>query len=134
MGRSSIHGILLVVVALAGGCRDSGGAALRTGDAYGEVTFEVGGDGPSLSELLRQGAAPPAEALPPDRPRAEDVSDAPARRYRTVRLAPGQTLGELCAEQLGSAARWREVRVLNGWSEEDVKRLPPNTVVKLPPY
>jgi len=43
-------------------------------------------------------------------------------------------LGELCAEELGSASRWREVATLNGWTEDEVTRLPPNTAVKLPPH
>lgn len=130
MGGSRIPAVVLLAFACAA-CRDDGTAPLaKRGAAV--VTLEVGGDGPALREVLdRQDAAVGS----PDivrQPLAGEVSDGPARRFRVVRLVHGQTLGQLCAAELGTATRWREVAELNGWSEADVVRLPAGTAVKLP--
>jgi hypothetical protein len=56
----------------------------------------------------------------------------PPPQIRVVRLEEGETLGELCARELGSSARWEEIAELNGWSTSDVSALPSNCEVRLP--
>ena len=119
---------------LLGACGDpGGGAALSKETAPNRLRFEIGGDGPRLGDILAK-APRPAEAIAPvPVPPPELLSDGPARKWREVRLAPGQTLSQLCAAELGSAGRWKEVATLNGWSEEQVRRLPSKALVRLPP-
>ncbi|MEO0480818.1 MAG: hypothetical protein AAF196_15205 [Planctomycetota bacterium] len=50
----------------------------------------------------------------------------------TATLRDGETLSGLCGRVLGATSRWREVAELNGWDEEDLKRLLPGVSVKLP--
>ena len=99
------------------------------------AVFELGGDGPSLAQVLRAAAdrsTDPAtgNATPIVPLRVPE----PERRvrFKTVHLPAGETLGELCARELGRASAWREVAELNGWSEADVRRLPTGCEVRLP--
>jgi hypothetical protein len=126
-------GQALVGCLLLGACGDPGTAALRQEQAPTRLRFEIGGDAPRLGEILAK--APRAQEVPSPVPvpPPELLSDGPARKWREVRLAPGQTLSQLCAAELGSAGRWKEVATLNGWSEDQVRRLPAKALVRLPP-
>ncbi|MGA0869921.1 MAG: hypothetical protein ACO3UM_13420 [Planctomycetota bacterium] len=130
MRRTATVFVSLLVL---GGCHDSGAAALRQEQAPDRLRFEIGGDGPRLGEILARAPRPDEEISPVPVPPPEVLSDGPARKWREVRLAPGQTLSQLCAAELGSAGRWKEVATLNGWSEDQVRRLPAKTLVRLPP-
>jgi hypothetical protein len=72
----------------------------------------------------------PTPAAPEGEPKAEP---APAPAERWVELGAGQTISELARAHLGSAKRWREVLQVNGWTEEQARKLRPGTRVKLPP-
>jgi 5'-nucleotidase len=128
--------------------------------ALGEdvLVLELGGDHARLGDAVaatRRRAAPPQEAPPPaqqaapqavpaqppepakaaaaeaTRPVAEPARSEPAA-VRTVTLAPGQTLYRIAATHLGDGQRWRELAAANGWSEDEIGRLPAGTTVRLP--
>lgn len=130
MGRSSILWAS-ALVAVSGGCRDAGAVPLRAANRD-TVSFEVGGDAPVLADVLRSSSAARADVVEIEIPPSGELTDGPVQRWREVPLAPGQTLSQLCAAELGSAARWREVAALNGWTEAEVSRLPSGVAVKLP--
>ena len=109
-----------------------------------ELVIRLGGDAPSLSGRLGLRAVParpprvdpeprpetPSEPVPP----AAEPQPTPAAPAgpRFARLGRGQTLYRLAVEHLGSGARWREIMVLNGWTEDDLAALPAGTRVRLP--
>ena len=97
-----------------------------------EAVFELGGDAHPLAEVLRaveQGSpATPRVAKPP---LVIPATPKPLR-FRTVKLGAGQTLTALCGKELGDASRWREVAELNGWSEDELRRLSTGTEVRIP--
>src|SRR5690606_6987577 len=135
MGRSRILAVSgLVVAPLLAGCGERS-PALHARDSASRLVIEVGGDGRKLGELLRASSATPGAGPRPVSPAdPTTLSDGPVREYREVLLEPGQTLSQLCAAQLGDAGRWREVAKLNGWSDEQIARLPARQVVLLPPF
>ena len=123
--RSIVPALVATVLA---GC----GEEPRDGDEN-RLVLELGGDGVSIERLLRA-AGEPRAAIPlrSDGTPHANFWEGRTLRHRTVTLAPGQTLSELCMEHLGSASRWREVMELNGWDEEQVRRLPAGAEVRLP--
>lgn len=73
----------------------------------------------------------PAEPAPPPVP---DPQQQVAPSVETVVvLGKGQTLFAIAKKHLGSATRYKEILVHNGWTEAQAKRLPAGTKVKLPP-
>lgn len=71
---------------------------------------------------------PPAPVPQPD-PRPVP----PPRAQRFVFLEPGGTISEVAEKQLGTLKRTNEILELNGWTEEDARRLQPGTKILLPP-
>lgn len=121
----------------------------------GVLVLEVGGDGASLRAALRSAgvepAAPAVVAALGDAPGAGDgrlpeaVRSAPVPAPRapapppneepswfTVTLADGQTPIHLARKHLGDGNRFREILALNGWDENDARRLQPGQAVKIP--
>ncbi len=109
------------------------------------MVLELGGNQPTIAEVLRRTAPRSAVEPPPEpEPRSEPAPrteppapprvqpDPPPPAFTTVPLPEGYTLIRLCREQLGDGGRWPEVAKLNGWSEADLKRLAVGTEVKLP--
>ncbi len=79
--------------------------------------------GPKPSNEPRApGPDPVPEPLPPPKPLSQ----------RFVFLEPGGTISQIAEEQLGTIQRMNEVLELNGWTEEDARRLHPGTKVLLP--
>jgi hypothetical protein len=104
------------------------------------VVFELGGDGARLAEVLRAGglsasaAASPAPA--PDPAPEPDAKATPAARPPPVRsavLREGETLYDVCRNELGDGSRWPEVMKLNGLTEPQLRRLKVGTRIELPP-
>jgi nucleoid-associated protein YgaU len=144
-----------VVALLAGACGDSRAAA-TTGD--GVLVLEVGGEAASLQAALRQAGFTPAAAVPrdatgvaptdtgergdastppvtppptlPPSPTPQPATTEPA--WFTVTLADGQTPIHLARKHLGDGNRFREILDLNGWSENDARRLRAGQEVKIP--
>jgi nucleoid-associated protein YgaU len=93
------------------------------------------GPGEAGSQLPQPGAepepqpevvAPPAPEDPPPSPSAAGAAT------KVVTLKRGQTLIHLAKEHLGSGNRFRELLELNGWSDEDARRLAEGTKVRVP--
>ena len=158
MGGSSGCGYLALIASITSlalvSCGSGPGAPLSARDRPPErepvrigpdtMLLELGGAHPwLLDELGRKGVdvdlAAPRRAAAAGEPRA-DAGPEPIPPHtatspgapRRVRLLDGDTLSELCARELGSARRWREVAALNGWSEAALSRLPAGTWVELP--
>lgn len=79
---------------------------------------------PTPSPSPEQQPAPAPDDAPPK------PADEPA--YTTVTLGQGQTLIHLARKHLGDGNRFREILALNGWSEDESRRLKPGTKVKIP--
>ena len=73
---------------------------------------------------------PPAPGPDPV-PEPERLPEPKPQRF--VFLEPGGTISQIAEEQLGETKRMNEVLELNGWTEEDARRLHPGTKVLLPP-
>ncbi len=118
--------VLFVLSIAACGDRE---AAARGKD---EAIFELGADSPPLADVLKA-AARNSAARPPSLQAPLSIPASPKpTRYRTVVLGAGETLAGLCAKHLGDAGRWRQVAELNGWTEDDLRRLSTGTEVRLP--
>jgi nucleoid-associated protein YgaU len=139
--------IVLVLVAGFTGCSAGNGTAGSAGD---RLVLEVGGSQHSLrAALLAAGVrVEPAkgeggdggertgdarsEGLPepvqPDEPPPPPAAPA----WFEVVLADGQTPIHLARKHLGDGNRFREILALNGWSEDDARRLRPGQKVRIP--
>ena len=73
-----------------------------------------------------EAVAPPAPVEPPPSPSAAGPAT------KVVTLKRGQTLIHLAKEHLGSGNRFRELLELNGWSDEEARRLAEGTKVRVP--
>ncbi|MEM7203869.1 MAG: hypothetical protein AAF628_26635 [Planctomycetota bacterium] len=108
------------------------------------LVLELGGPHQPLGEALRTvGVQPAAAPAPAEESPAE--ADAAASRAATLPSVPGppsverwaelgegQTLYHVARDELGDASRWHELLELNGWTEEQARRLQPGTRVRLP--
>ncbi|MEZ5965552.1 MAG: hypothetical protein R3F56_17085 [Planctomycetota bacterium] len=65
-------------------------------------------------------------------PRPADAQRARAGEVRKATLTAGKTLYALAREHLGDGERWREIAAMNGWTDDDVARLPAGVEVALP--
>lgn len=109
------------------------------------LVFTIGGDSPTLRSRLRM---PPLkrsdvfEKRPEKRaqkvprrpgPTFRPLAPTPEREVpRTAKLRPGETIVGLCKRVLGDGNRYPEVLKLNGWTEQQARRLPRGAEVKLP--
>ena len=127
-----------------------GDAAAAKGGSDGALVLEVGGDQSSLREALRaagvlpspapavetEPANPPRGEPPAPRAEADPVPVAPPQPtelpYFTVELGANQTLIHLARKHLGNGNRFREILELNGWTENDARRLREGQQVKIP--
>lgn len=134
--RRRIASGLAAVLGVLVGCGDETQAA----PVEPHLVLELGGDQPTITEVLRR-AAPPISGgveqqepapVPDEPPPSPELRERAPVRTVTVRLPEGYTLIRLCRERLGDGERWREVAALNGWTEADLRRLAPNTPVELP--
>lgn len=73
---------------------------------------------------------PQPEVVVPPAP--EEPPAAAGTATKVVTLKRGQTLIHLAKEHLGSGNRFRELLELNGWSDEDARRLAEGTKVRVP--
>ncbi len=99
------------------------------------LVLELGGDNPHMAPALRKRAAEVlSEPSPVDDPQPVPDPDPvpPRQRYREIALPDGGSLYKLCSDHLGDGTRWPDIAKLNGWTEAEVKRLRPGTLVKLP--
>lgn len=133
---------LLMVLPMVAGC----GAEAATRPKADTLVLEVGNGHPSLSAALQEQARDrplptpepgptetPPEGPPVDpQPRPEPVPAPPPAAPRTILLKEGQTLYQVAAENLGSGGRYTEILALNGWTEDQARRLKTGTVVLLP--
>ncbi|WP_438435400.1 LysM peptidoglycan-binding domain-containing protein [Gorillibacterium sp. sgz500922] len=53
-------------------------------------------------------------------------------RPQTYKLQPGDTLIEVAHKVLGDSSRWREIQLLNGLSDADLRKMPVGLVLKIP--
>ena len=60
------------------------------------------------------------------------VDEPAAPDWFLVTLGPKQTLIHLAKKHLGNGNRYREIMQVNGWDEDQVRRLPAGTQVKIP--
>lgn len=77
-------------------------------------------------------AAGSRDALAIDSTGGFDLLEIPAMPAVVVHLEAGQTLYSLSVEHLGSGGRWREIAVLNGFSDAQIRNLPIGQAIKLP--
>lgn len=136
--------IVLVLFAGSTGCGGGNGTVASADD---RLVLEVGGSQRSLRAALlaagvrvesvksesgdgseRAGGAR-AEVLP--EPVQPDEPPPPAAWFEVV-LAEGQTPISLARKHLGDGNRFREILALNGWSEDDARRLRPGQKVRIP--
>ena len=131
MARCVLAGVLLIVLA----CGEDPPPP-RSDDL---LVLELGGDHMPLDAALRAVAArgaqaeyPPATRPESEPPPGEAKPSVPLEAERWVELEAGQTISELARVHLGRSRRWREVLELNGWTEEQARRLRVGTQVRLP--
>lgn len=132
MARTTVGCVLLWALASCGGSE-----ALPPPDNVLEL--ELGGQNRPLGPALRavdasyRAAPDPGEGQAPE-PVVPATFEPPrvVETTRTVALTRGQTVYDLAREELGSAVRWKEILELNGWTEEQAKRLRVGAEVKLP--
>jgi len=98
------------------------------------LVLELGAPNASLEQSLRAVAAKRAlrEDAPPPVSRLSEPPPESEPESRTVWLVEGQTISELAQTHLGSSRRWHEILELNGWTEDDARRLGVGTPVRLP--
>lgn len=128
-------------------------ACARTAAAAGAeadvLVLELGGGHDSLrAALARRGLLRRDPRAAAERRELEEVPLADPRRspapvepvappaaepqWIEVRLARGETLMHVAKKHLGTARRYRELMTLNGWTEDDARRLRDGTLVKVP--
>ena len=104
------------------------------------LSLELGGEHRSLTRALHvlQPETPePTEPIrqlsgtPPTEP-TEDPEPEPRGDLREVALGESQTIQDVSMEHLGTTKRWMEILELNGWTEEEARKLRVGTMVKLP--
>jgi nucleoid-associated protein YgaU len=122
--------------------------------ADGSLVLEVGGDQSSLAQDLRSmgvellprrqpppAATPPAPApFPPANqdPAAETpppMSEPPVTSepdWIEVEIKPGQTIGALAKEHLGTSRRYQEILDLNHLTEAMARRIKAGSKIKIP--
>lgn len=144
MGGNWQQRIVVAVVAGAAACGRGGGVAARAED---RLVLEVGGAQHSLRaallaagvriEPVRSKDPEAADEAVPTSPRHAGTVDEPPPEpappaWFEVLLAEGQTPIHLARRHLGDGNRFREILALNGWSEDDARRLRPGQKVKIP--
>jgi len=120
---------LLLHAELTGG----GDLAVKAAESQGRMRDRLSlelGEAPILV-LESEKPAPAPKPLPPDP--GPDPRPDPRPSQRFVFLEPGGTISEVAEKQLGTLKRTNEILELNGWTEEDARRLRPGTKILLPP-
>ena len=83
----------------------------------------LGIDGPGM---------PPSDGPTPGPEPGPQPQPQPGPQFREVELQPNETISHLSQRHLGTMRRYREILELNGWSEQQSRRLTVGTVVRLP--
>ncbi len=81
--------------------------------------------GPAVDPAVDPAVTPEPELPPVPGP-------TPRQQYREIALPEGGSLYKLCEDHLGDGSRWKVVAEANGWSENQVRRLPAGTMVRIP--
>jgi len=98
------------------------------------LSLELGEAPILVLESEKQTPAPKPPAPDPGPEPRPDPRPSPTRPpQRFVFLEPGGTISEVAQKQLGTMKRTNEILELNGWTEEDARRLHPGTKILLPP-
>lgn len=83
---------------------------------------------PAGSDAASEQPEPPLPGSSPE-PAPEPIRAEP--EFRQVPLRRGQTLIHLAKEHLGNGNRFRDLLQWNGWTEQQARRLPEGTLVRI---
>jgi nucleoid-associated protein YgaU len=107
-------------------------ASATTGDTTTSPPAEGAGEQPVAPPTTPPAPDANADAREGDDARATPAPPPAAESWIVVTLAEGQTPIHLARKHLGDGNRFREILALNGWTEQDARRLRPGQSVKVP--